>query len=57
MIFNSGYMVDKFGRRPLLLIGGVGIIVCLVIIGSLAFLPAAGAAGTATVAVMCIWVV
>ena len=64
VIFTSGYLVDRFGRRPLLLTGGSGLILCMVIIGSLGFLtvgPGVGttspAAGAATVAIMCIWVV
>lgn len=56
-VFCSGWGVDRFGRRPLLLVGGSLIVILLVVIGSLAFLKITPAVGGATVAVMCLWVV
>lgn len=56
-VFCSGWGVDRFGRRPLLLVGGTLIVILLVVIGSLAFLKVTPAVGGATVAVMCLWVV
>jgi hypothetical protein len=55
-VFTSGFLVERFGRRPLLLVGGCGIVIALVIIGSLAFFPVSSSIGGATVGLMCFWV-
>lgn len=60
VIFTSSYLVERFGRRPLLVTGGVGMVTSLVVIASLGFLSTTGSNGAvvggATVGIMCVWV-
>ena len=56
MVFGSSLIVEKTGRRPLLLVGGSVMVVCLTAIGGLGF-TSGTSVSAAIVALMCIWVV
>lgn len=55
-ILCSFYLIDKFGRRPLLLIGGVIMSICVFVVGGLGFTNLSGSTGNVLVAMCCIWV-
>lgn len=55
-VLASFYLVDKVGRRPLLLGGSSVMSVCVFIVGALGFVTLTDAAGNALVAIMSIWV-
>jgi len=56
MVFGSALIVEKMGRRPLLLIGGSVMVVSLTAIGGLGF-TSGTSVSAAVIALMCIWVV
>lgn len=55
-VMASFYLVDKVGRRPLLLVGTAVMSVCVFIVGGIGFMTLTTSAGNALVAVMAIWV-
>jgi MFS family permease len=56
-VLASFYLVDKAGRRPLLLGGGVIMSICVLIVGVIGTLEIKGALPNVMVAVVCIWVI
>lgn len=57
MITCSSYLVERLGRRPLLVGAGCVMVLMLAVIGGLGFLPLGPTAGGATIGIMCVWVV
>lgn len=55
-ILASFYLVDKAGRRPLLIMGGIVMCACDLIVGGMGVLGINGPRGEATVALVSIWV-
>ena len=55
-VLVSFYLVDKVGRRPLLLGGTAFMSVCVFIVGGIGFMTLTPAAGNALVASVSIWV-
>jgi len=55
-VLVSFYLVDKVGRRPLLLGGTATMSVLVFIVGGIGFMTLTDAAGNALVAIMAIWV-
>ena len=55
-VLVSFYLVDKVGRRPLLLGGTATMSVLVFIVGGIGFMTLTDAAGNALVAIMSIWV-
>jgi MFS family permease len=56
-VLVSFYLVDKVGRRPLLLGGGVIMSICVLIVGIIGTQEIKGALPNVMVAVVCIWVI
>jgi hypothetical protein len=54
-VFTSSFVVEKTGRRPMLLLGGTIMVACLTAIGGLGF-ASGSSVSAAIVALMCIWV-
>jgi SP family sugar:H+ symporter-like MFS transporter len=52
-MFLSFFVIDKFGRRPLLLWGGVVMAICTLATGAIGFMDVLP--GAALVALTCIW--
>lgn len=55
-VLASFYLVDKVGRRPLLLGGIAFMAVCVFIVGGIGFMTLTDAAGNALVAICSLWV-
>lgn len=55
-VLVSFYLVDKVGRRPLLLGGTAFMSLCVFVVGGLGFMTLTDAAGNALVAIMSLWV-
>lgn len=54
-VMASFYLVDKVGRRPLLLGGVATMTVCVVAVGGIGFGTITNTAGNAMIALMAIW--
>ena len=57
MIMISFYLTERFGRRNLILTGGIGCCICNIVIGTLGVIPKTDVALHATLGLICVWVV
>jgi MFS family permease len=55
-VLVSFYLVDKVGRRPLLLCGCAFMSLCVFAVGGIGFTPLGKTAGNALVALVALWV-
>jgi MFS family permease len=55
-ILVSFYLVDKIGRRPLLIYGGVVMSACVFVVGGIGFTTITSGVGKVLVAMCCMWV-
>ncbi|KAL1413457.1 hypothetical protein Q8F55_001224 [Vanrija albida] len=55
-VLCSFYLVDKAGRRPLLIMGGIVMCVCNLIVGGMGVIGVNSSTGSAMIAMMAIWV-